>query len=164
MGQYFLIANQNKQQFIDPFRLPVSEKIPALLNSDLINSLLPYLIVGSQNRQYLKFKEAGYYTQKYLGAWFGDPVDLLGDYDEEEQSRIVRSEYENISIEISAIVFELKLDLMYLILEETESGSRCWLELIRAVADLDHPPASLLHGLKELFGGSWKDELYRRIG
>ncbi|QDV18219.1 hypothetical protein Pan153_28760 [Gimesia panareensis] len=163
MGQYFLIANQNKQQFIDPFRLPVSEKIPALLNSDLIYSLLPYLIVGSQNRQYLKFKEAGFYTQKYLGAWYGDPVDLLGDYDEEELSRMVHSQFENISIEVAAIIFELKQDLMYQILDETKSGATVWLEMIRAIMELEHPPASLLFGLKELFGKSWKEELYRRL-
>lgn len=106
MGQYFLIANKCRKEFLDPFVIPASEKFPKILSSHFIQSALTLLVCGSSNRKYVDLKKSAFYTSKYLGAWYGQKVDILGDNDEEDESKIVRNNYKNISIEVIAMLIE----------------------------------------------------------
>jgi hypothetical protein len=120
-------------------------------------------VCGSSNRKYEDLKKSAFYTSKYLGAWYGNKVDILGDYDEEHESRKVRDNYKDISIEVIAMLIELGTREVNEMFDDTRSGENHWLGLFPNLLNLEFPPGRLTHELQEAFGRNYMNELYKRI-
>lgn len=96
MGQYFLLINLDKKEYIDPFKLGGGYKLWEWMANFTI--FLPFFLLR-------KSTEGGggdYHGRelKNLGRWAGDRVMLVGDYDESGLYDLAEKEFKEISDEI----------------------------------------------------------------
>lgn len=71
MGEYFYIANLDKQEFIDPSDFGAPIKLGGLMRTQF-SGVLPYLLCKSRNTD----KRTEYY---YYGRWESDSIAFVGD-------------------------------------------------------------------------------------
>jgi len=94
MGQYFIIVNLDKKEYLDPHKLDEGAKFWELCANN-IGRLLVYLL--------RKSSEAGGgdvddpTKLKYCGRWAGDRIVVIGDYDESNLYFIAKDTYRDIT-------------------------------------------------------------------
>ena len=152
MGQDFLIANDGLKQFIDPFELPSSSSFPNLMSSEFISSSIMWLSCGFDETK-LKGLRSNFYTSKYLGIWSGTVYKVYGDYAHEEHSKYIRENFENISVEVVAMLLEMKTSVA----DKIENFNEDYYQRIFAkVALLDHAPQNIVNVYKKEYGKDWR--------
>ena len=154
MGEYFLIANDEKEQFIDPFELLSNDRFPGIMKSDFISNAILWLASSSMHEKWHDLKK-GYYTTKYIGAWAGQKILVYGDYENEEKCRIIRSNYHNISIEVAAMLFELPTAVAFY-LDNFSAGDGAYKKLFAKIALLKNAPTNVIEVFSKLYGKDWK--------
>ena len=154
MGQYFLITNDSKKEFLDPFEFPCSEKFPSILCNEFMSQALLWLTVDSKHSTWENLKQY-HYSFKYVSSWSGDKYFMYGDYEQEEESSLIRTNYNNISIEVAAMLFEMRTGVSHLIENFDYSDSKL-LKLFSKISLLESPPELVVKSFREKFGKSWK--------
>ena len=152
MGQDFLIANDGLEQFLDPLELPSSSSFPNLMSSEFISSSIMWLSCGFDENKW-KGLRGNFYTSKYLGIWSGTVYKVYGDYEHEEHSRFIRRNYENISVEVVAMLLEMKTSVADQIENFNEYDYK---RIFAKVALLDHAPSNIVNLYKKEYGKDWK--------
>lgn len=97
MGQYYLVVNQDRQEYICPQQLGCGAKLWELCVSDLPR-ILPYLLQQSNE---LGGGDPRNSETDHLGRWAGDRIVVVGDYDHSNLYQIAQSVYTEIGNEIS---------------------------------------------------------------
>ena len=80
MGQYFVIVNLDKKEYLDPHKMGSGMKLYEITGSNL-SRVLPYLL-----RQSTGLGGGDIYEPdrcKNAGIWAGDRIIVIGDYDED---------------------------------------------------------------------------------
>lgn len=77
MGQYYIVSNVDKREYIDPQRVGSGLKLWEICSSNLPR-LLPYLLRQSTGTG------MGDPDGVHVGHWAGDRVVIVGDYDESD--------------------------------------------------------------------------------
>jgi len=97
MGQYFVIANLDKKEYINPHRMAFGAKLWEIA-VNRIAAVFPFLLRQSS--------EGGGgdidFDSKYAGRWAGDRIVVVGDYDDSGLYDFVKvsPEWKEISPEI----------------------------------------------------------------
>jgi hypothetical protein len=160
MGQDFTIINRQKKQYLDPFSMPSSTSFPSIILNPLMCQLVTWLVCTSTNDRYARVKVRGYYTRKHLGAWNGDSIEVIGDYDEEDLSHHVHNrrpghEYEDIAPEAIAMLIENDPDMI----EEWVTDARqsgLGFKFLASIGKLEYSPETLTDQLAANFGEDWR--------
>ena len=160
MGRYFKIINRSTMQYIEPFHMPSSERFPGILCNELVCKLVTWLVCGSTNWSYLQVRNSGFYSRKYLGAWHNHAVDIIGDYDEESLCQTVRDEYQDITTEALAMLFENDVELLDRFARKA-TGSSDNFRTLAEIGILEHCPPAVTFHLAGQFGARWKDRYYK---
>ena len=93
MGVYYLVVNDTKKEYVDPFCFGDNIKLGGLMQG-LHGQGIVELMVYPPNKE--RFK---------MGYWAGDKIRMLGD-NHDEENELVQSQYLNISFYVLANVFE----------------------------------------------------------
>jgi len=95
VGQYFLLVNLDKREYVYPIYVSVGMKLIELCVNNF-GALLLFLLRkssegggGDINKSY-----------KYAGRWAGDRVVLVGDYDESDLFHKALNEYNDITLAV----------------------------------------------------------------
>ena len=75
MGQYFVIVNLDKKEFIHPHKLASGLKFWEILTSNSATRALAFLLRQSTDDSYVE-------DFKFCGHWAGDKITIVGDYDD----------------------------------------------------------------------------------
>ena len=89
MGQYFIIANLDKMEYIHPHDLKCGAKLLEICNEKLIGGMLLFLLKQSKNFKYLN-----------IGRWAEDKIIVIGDYDNKDRFWHITNKFTNISRDI----------------------------------------------------------------
>jgi len=92
MGQYFLIANLTKKEYLNPLKLQSGLKLWEI-TVNKAPRVLPLLLRKSSSGGGGDIQK----DYKSAGRWAGDRIVVIGDYDESELFEKVRKTYEEIS-------------------------------------------------------------------
>lgn len=104
MGQYFILVNLDKKEYVSPWDIGGVAKLCEWCGNPQAG-VIPFLlaqgpddgVLGSYER-YLKEKRLGEkLPHPEWGRWAGDRIVLIGDYEDSKLYEKARSEYENIS-------------------------------------------------------------------
>ncbi|MEO0471616.1 MAG: hypothetical protein AAF206_18445 [Bacteroidota bacterium] len=95
MGVYYIIVNDSKGEFIDPFDFNEDVKLAGLLGG----------VHGSAVRDLLVFTDS-IPKDRQLGRWSGDKIRIHGDHFGPERAEIFQN-YQNISFELMAYLYEM---------------------------------------------------------
>jgi len=120
VGQYFLLANLDRREYIDPHKIGGALKLWEWCANDFCR-LLPFLLRQSDSLGGGDLHDPEGY--EYAGRWAGDRIVLVGDYDSSGLYHEVRESYTDISVD-AAIEFNTfmgDVDLMI----EVERGGPC---------------------------------------
>ena len=99
MGQYFVLVNQEKREYVCPYCIGGVAKLWEWAANTTQAGMIPLLIRQSD--------EGGGGDYRYLakhpvvGSWAGDRITLVGDYDSSELYEKARRSYTNVSQEIA---------------------------------------------------------------
>lgn len=157
MGQYFKIVNCNKRQYLEPFSMRSSAKFPSLMSAEEMTRSISWLVCTSSNPRWLECKSANVRTRRLVGSWSGDPIEIIGDYSDEEFSHCVSDQYQDISFEIVATLFDL--DPLYLDRAiEQLIASPLLLEQLGMLMMLPEPPEKLGYKLSTVYPDGWQRE------
>ena len=157
MGQYFVVVNHAKKQFLEPFNLRSSAKFPSLLGAHEMTRAISWLICTSPNPTWLALKNKNSRTKRLIGAWCGDPVEIVGDYSEEELYFLVRERYVDISHEVVATLFDCDSSYLDAAIEELREHPFL-LEKLGLLMMLAEPPEQLGYQLQSLYPKGWEKE------
>ncbi len=163
MGQYYKIINRNKQQYLDPFSMRSSERFPALLEAEEMTRSICWLVCTSANPYWLELKRKNARTNRLVGSWAGDLIEIIGDTNEEDLSHHVMSKFDNISYEIVATLFDFNPDYMNGAIQQLVECPSL-LEQLGMLMMLSVPPTGLEERLKIVFPNGWErdfDQLCR---
>jgi len=83
MGQYFLIVNLDKKEYLHPHKLASGLKFWEILASNSATRALAFLLRQSSEGGGGDYGKATYQEDKksYCGRWAGDKITIVGDYD-----------------------------------------------------------------------------------
>jgi len=95
MGQYFIIVNLDKKEYIDPAKIEEGAKFWELCANN-IGRLLVYLLRKSSETGGGDVDDPT--KLKYCGRWAGDRIVVVGDYDESNLYFTAEDEYKDITI------------------------------------------------------------------
>ena len=151
MGQYYKIINQAKQQYLDPF----SERFPALLEAEEMTRSISWLVCTSANPYWRDLKCKNARTNRIVGSWAGDLVEIIGDTNEEELSHYVKNTFDDISYEIVATLFDFDPDYMNGAIQQLTEWPLL-LEQLGMLMMLSVPPNNLEEQLKTVFPNGWE--------
>ena len=104
MGQYFLIANLTKQEYLHPYRLGMPGKLWEICANNQIG-VLAYLLRksdklgGGDIPRFEEFPNAG--------RWAGDAIVVIGDYDSSKLWDYVQDHFKEITYEIAESTISL---------------------------------------------------------
>lgn len=155
MGQYFTIINQAKRQYLDPFSMRSSERFPALLEAEEMTRSICWLVCTSTNPYWRELKRKNERTNRIVGSWAGDLVEIIGDTNEEDLSHHVKNTFHDISYEVVATIFDFDSDYMNVAIQQlTEWPSL--LEQLGMLMMLSVPPNGLDAKLKTVFPNGWE--------
>lgn len=94
IGQYFLIANLDKKEFIHPHDLNTGAKLWEICSNN-VGGLLLFLLRQSCDRGGGDIRE----DYKFAGRWANNRIIVVGDYDESKLYSKAKEEFRNISKE-----------------------------------------------------------------
>lgn len=110
MGQYFLAVNREKRQYIDPHKLGGGAKLLEIAwSSGGIATALILLLRQSSEGGGGDARGHGYRPGEphtLVGSWAGDPLALVGDYDESGLYDKAEKEFTDISADVAAMLKE----------------------------------------------------------
>jgi len=118
MGQYFLLVNLDKREYIDPHKIGGLLKLWEWCANDFCR-ILPFLLRKSDSTGGGDLRGPEGYD--YAGRWAGDRVVLIGDYDSSDLYQEVRESYRDIAVE-AAIEFNTFMGDMDLMIEVERGG------------------------------------------
>lgn len=83
-GQYFMIVNLSKKEFITPYKMASGAKLWEILANNVPTSVLGFLLRQSNEGGGGDFHDTTYQEnkRKFCGRWAGDKIAIIGDYDE----------------------------------------------------------------------------------
>ncbi len=136
--------------------MPCSERFPSMINNNLMTRCVTWLVCSSTGSHYNELKQKKHYSNQYLGFWYGDQIQIIGDY-EEELSHSVNENYKDITLEVIAMLFENDDELIQEYIEDS-----CFFDFLAEVALLDNAPMNLIFTLSASYGKEWKQEYYKR--
>lgn len=96
MGQYYLLANKNKREYILPHHLGCGAKLFEICANDLPR-VLPYLLHQSSGNG---GGDPRNQQTNHLGRWAEDRIVVVGEYDDSGLYQTAESVYTEISDEI----------------------------------------------------------------
>ncbi len=95
MGQYYLLVNHTKKEYVCPWCLGGLGKLKEWMSPQ--SYVLPYLLRKSTGEGGGDISPEG---KEYLGRWAGDSIMFLGDYDKDFSFSNIQDEYKNITIQL----------------------------------------------------------------
>jgi len=95
MGQYFLLVNLDKREYVYPIYVSTGMKLIELCVNNF-GALLLFLLRKSSEGGGGDIDK----PYKYAGRWAGDRVVLVGDYDESDLFRKALEEYKDITLAV----------------------------------------------------------------
>lgn len=124
MGQYFLLVNVDRKEYVDPFFVGGGSgyKLWEWCTNNTTR-VIPFLIRKSSSIGCGGDLLSDSY--KYAGRWAGDRIVLVGDYDDSGLFTVAEDSYENISKEVREEfnrfieVDDLKLSTSWFVDEDT---------------------------------------------
>lgn len=155
MGQYFKIINQAKRQYLDPFSMRSGERFPALLEAEEMTRSICWLVCTSGNPYWRELKRKNARTDRIVGSWAGDLIEIIGDSNEEELSYQVKNSFEDISYEIVATLFDFDPDYMNGAIQQLIEWPSL-LEQLGMLMMIAVPPNGLDEKLKTVFPNGWE--------
>ena len=93
MGVYYLVVNDTKKEYVDPFYFDDNIKLGGLMQGLHGPGVVELMVYPSTREKYK------------MGYWAGDQIRMLGDNHEEENESI-QSQYLDISFYVLANIFE----------------------------------------------------------
>jgi len=96
MGQYYLIVNLDKKEYINPHGVGCGIKAWEICAGDVAR-LLPFLLRRSDNWGGGDPRD----EYKYDGHWAGDRIVMIGDYDSSGLYNEVYEKYKDITLEVA---------------------------------------------------------------
>ena len=160
MGEYFIVANFGKEQFLNPWKIPSSERFPSIITNSYMSTAIAWLVCGSNNSWYSQVKERGFYLKRYMGSWYGDELDIVGDHDEEDLYSAIHNEFQDITIEVFAMLLEEREYWLEELVKEAKKSSYCF-EPLAEVGLLEHCAGHITFQLVSHFGKDWKETYYK---
>ena len=98
MGQYYLLVNVSKKEYIDPHKIHEGAKFYELVSGSSMGVLLLFLLHKSDAIAYGDVEDPQNY--KYLGHWSGDEVYLVGDYDSSQLYTYAKAKFRDITADV----------------------------------------------------------------
>ncbi|MEM5815508.1 MAG: hypothetical protein QXL14_00460 [Candidatus Aenigmatarchaeota archaeon] len=96
MGQYFILINLDKKEYVDPFNIGSGSKFFEVCWNNA-GKLLVYLLRKSNETGGGDVEEPK--KLQYCGRWAGDRIVLIGDYDKSKLYQKAKKNYKDIGIE-----------------------------------------------------------------
>jgi hypothetical protein len=96
MGQYFLLVNKFKKEYICPHCIECGAKLWEWCDS-IQSGIALYLLRTSSEEEVVILM---YKRLSFSRRWAGDKIYLVGDYDKSKLYHKARKTYKNISIEV----------------------------------------------------------------
>ena len=86
MGQYFIIVNLDKKEYLHPHKLASGLKFWEILASNSATRVLAFLLRQSSEGGGGDYNEKTYEEDKrsFCGRWAGDKITIVGDYDDSQ--------------------------------------------------------------------------------
>lgn len=103
MGQYFLLVNETRKEFIRSYCLGYGAKAFEWC-ANRISGVIYYLTYDRRN---LSFKSGDLNKKLYLGRWKGNKIALVGDYFSEDLYDTAKKEYKDISSAVGKEILNL---------------------------------------------------------
>lgn len=95
MGQYYLLINEDKKEYVCPYCIDgVAKAFEWCAN--IWAGIIAYLILKTDSGG---GGDPDWEKSKYAGKWAENRVMLIGDYDSSQKYDLARKKYKNISIE-----------------------------------------------------------------
>ena len=155
MGEYFRVVNQGKMEYLDPFSMRSSEKIPSMLFSQDMSRSIALLSCNSGNFSWHQLKTKNDRTERLIGRWYGAKIDVIGDSRQEELYHLVTETFEDISLDVIALLLEL--DDYYLNEMVDQIGSvSTHNDLIDKLLKMDQPPVGLKQKIEFAYPEGWR--------
>lgn len=95
-----------------------------------------------------------------MGAWYGDAIVIIGNYDEEELYREVIQDFSDVTIEAMAMLIEKDDDLAKTLVIDAKEGLHHF-EYVAKIASLEYCPKNFKFELVKEFGEHWKERIYK---
>lgn len=99
MGQYFLIMNLDKEEYLHPHKMGCGLKLWEICTNNQIG-VLPFLLRKSSSSGGGDYY--GVEDSEYCGRWAGDRIAVIGDYDESGLFNVAREEWDDITKKAAA--------------------------------------------------------------
>ncbi len=100
MGQYYMIVNLDKQEYLNPLRFGDGCKVREFgFSSYGAMSALAILLAKSS-----VLEGGGEFESELTGAWAGNRITIIGDYDKTGLYQRLREEYTDISSEVLRVM------------------------------------------------------------
>ncbi len=160
MGQGFLIVNKTKKEYLDALMLPSNFK--DVINSPVAGKILLRLMCISENDAYISVKKSTIYSEKYMGSWSGDEIVIMGDYQEEAETKDVLANGKNIFPEVMAMVYDQEDEELHSIIDSAAQSINDFIHICQ-IALLPDCPKKILHALESKFGTQWKEKYYKEL-
>ncbi|XGV94941.1 MAG: hypothetical protein ACAF41_19630 [Leptolyngbya sp. BL-A-14] len=125
-----------------------------------MSTAIAWLVCGSHNSWYSRVKERGFYIKEYMGSWYDDKLDIVGSQDEEDLYRAIHSEFQDITIEVFAMLLEGQKDWLEELVEEAKKSSY-YFEPLAEVGLLEHCSRHITFEIVSHFGNDWKEAYYK---
>lgn len=98
MGQYFLVTNLDRLEFIHPHRVGSGLKLWEICANN-VSRLLPFLLRQSSEDGGGDYR--GAHESAYAGRWAGDRIVVIGDYDDSGLYDEVLTTYKEIGADMA---------------------------------------------------------------
>lgn len=155
MGQYFLVVNTDKKQFIDAWKF--GEGVAGLQAVSGYHAQAVALLT-------CRMDQVRDTANTLLGSWSGDQVFAAAEYASTNQNgaeqnlyKTARSEFEDISYKALAMLCDTHESVCYELAEKTAARrhEKFIFHLGNAITEVGS--VSLEQALKEVIGANWKD-------
>ncbi len=136
MGQYFIIVNIDKKEYINPHTIGMPAKLWEICANKL-GGLLIFLLRKSDQTGGGDIKE----NYEYAGRWAGDRILVIGDYDSSGLYDIALEQYKDISKEVAEEyndfieLEELKIKIEYIRPDTVITRKGCYKDKIIKLSD-----------------------------
>ena len=162
MGQYFKVVNHAKKEYLEPFNMRASARFSSLLGAHEMTRAISWLVCTSTNPAWLTLKDKNNRTERIIGSWCGDPVEIIGDYSEEELCYLVRDQYVDISYEVVATLFDCDSSYLDEAIEELRAHPFL-LEKLGVLMMIAEPPEQLGIKLQSIYPAGWQKEFAKLV-
>ncbi|MGI9255065.1 MAG: hypothetical protein ACR2J8_15080 [Thermomicrobiales bacterium] len=116
MGQYFLIINETKREYLHPHKLGSGLKFYEMLYGPIGNALLMLTRRSNEGGGGDISDATAYYEESrdaIIGRWAGDKISVIGDYDASDLYAIAQRQYTDISDRVRIVWNKLLVDDQY---------------------------------------------------